>query len=327
MLEEAFRSFLQSQGISAQEIDGQINFIQSLERHLKTLAPTLRLEDLNQASVQSLVDFLIDTGDNTYQNFLAMVRYAKVIQNDAMFVSVFQHLDGCEVMENLHKKIAEFAGEDLRDIIFDEMPLPPLGLSGREKTLYTYRILNRMDAIFEETTCREIIKDCLRDLPEALYQEDKKDYYEICHQDIDQFLGLKGKKFIDTLERFRRGGDLFFGQKITKDVIEFIKSNTEIGQGVRVGNIIYETKIPYNTKAYMEESDPVKKRYQYCHCPWARESILKSAFVVPAMFCQCSAGFHKKRYEVVLGQALRAEVLKSVLKGDLICRFAIHLPE
>jgi predicted hydrocarbon binding protein len=45
------------------------------------------------------------------------------------------------------------------------------------------------------------------------------------------------------------------------------------------------------------------------------------------MFCQCSAGFHKKPYEIIFGQPVKAEVLESVLKGDDICRFAIYLPD
>jgi hypothetical protein len=47
---------------------------------------------------------------------------------------------------------------------------------------------------------------------------------------------------------------------------------------------------------------------------------------VSAQFCRCSAGFHKKPWEVIFDQKLEAEVLESVLQGDMRCRFAIHLP-
>jgi hypothetical protein len=37
------------------------------------------------------------------------------------------------------------------------------------------------------------------------------------------------------------------------------------------------------------------------------------------------AGFHKKPWEVIFGRTIQADVLESVLQGDMRCRFAIHL--
>jgi hypothetical protein len=270
---------------------------------------------------------MIDRSENTLENLQTLLFYAKMIGNNDLFVLIFQHLDGYEVFDNLFNKLGNVVGEDLRDIIFEEMPLPPLGLSAREKSLYTYRAMNRLEEIFEENTIRDLLKDSLRDLPESMYEINKRDYDIDCQKDIDCYLIKKGERFLETLRAYEREHKLFFGQEITDDVIAYVESNKEIGGGIRDGDIIYETKIPYNTKAYLSESDPETKRYYYCHCPWARESVRNSALKVSPIFCQCSAGFHKKPYEIIFGQALKAEVLKSVLKGDDICRFAIHLPE
>jgi hypothetical protein len=327
MKEKIFAEYLKGRGFSEEKIILQIKTIKELEKELQGRVQPWKFEDLNYASTQSFVDDLIDQSENSLENLLAMARYAKAIQNDEMFLCILPMLDGCEVMENLHKKLGDYVGEDLREIVFEGMPLPPLGLSGRDKSLYTYRILNRMMTIFDESTCREIIGYCLRDLPEIYYQDDKVDFYENSHQEIDEFLILKGKRFLTTLETCQKNGELFFGQKITDKVLDFVKQNPEIGQGVRNGDVIYETKIPYDTLAYLAEDDPVRKRYHYCHCPWARESLLKKAFVVPSIFCQCSAGFHKRRYEIIFGQPIQAKVVNSVLKGDLFCRFEIHLPD
>jgi hypothetical protein len=105
-----------------------------------------------------------------------------------------------------------------------------------------------------------------------------------------------------------------------------VRSDPEIGGGRRIGNIVYETKIPFMTKQYLAESDPTLKRYFYCHCPWAREAV-KSGEKVAPIFCNCSAGFHKKPWEAALSQKIRVDVLESVLQGDSRCRFAIHLPK
>ena len=110
-------------------------------------------------------------------------------------------------------------------------------------------------------------------------------------------------------------------------MIEYVRREPEIGQGVRVGNVIYETKIPHQAKEYLAETDEDKKRYYYCHCPWVKESLKAGRSDISPTFCNCSAAFHKRSWDVIYGQSLQADVLETVLKGDLRCRFAIHLPE
>jgi len=327
MREKAFREFLNAREMSVDEIGIRVNFIKIIEERLKEKVPTWTLEDVNGASSQSIVEDMIDRGENTIENLQTLFLYAILIDNKSLYLLLLQHLDGYEAFNNLHSKLAEVVGDDLRDVIFDEMPLPPLGMSAGEKSLYSYRIINRLEEIFEENTCRDILKDCLRDLPESMYQSHQKIFSEECNYDIDCYLLNKGEKFLQTLRQYQEAEKLFFGQEINEEVIAFVEANKEIGQGVREGNIIYETKIPYDTKAFLAEKEPNKKAYHYCHCPWARESLRKSSYIVSATFCQCSAGFHKKPYEMIFGQSIKAEVLQSVLNGDDVCRFAIFLPE
>ena len=327
MQEIIFHDFLSSRGCSPEEIDRQVNIILKMETNLQKSVPSWTLEDLNSSSTQAAVNELIDNGENSPENLIVMLRYAKAIDNRDMFKTLFAMLDGYEAMDNLSKKLAEHVGDELRDTVFEDLPLPPLGLSKPDKARYTYRIMKRMGEIFDEQVCREILSDSLRDLPDAYYAECKTEFYEICKANIDQYLKFKGQKFIDTLRDHKQRGELFFGQEITDDVIDFVKGNPEMGGGIRSGDVIYETKIPYNTKAYLAEIDPEKKRYHYCHCPWVKESIRHDTLKISATFCQCSAGFHKKPYEIIYESKLKSEVLMSVLWGDPVCRFAIYIPE
>jgi hypothetical protein len=80
------------------------------------------------------------------------------------------------------------------------------------------------------------------------------------------------------------------------------------------------------TKEYLAETDEQMRRYYYCHCPWVKEALKTDDARIPPTFCSCSAGFHKKRWEVIFDQPLRAEIVESVLKGDMWCQIAIHLP-
>jgi len=327
MDEKGFREYLQKRNLPQDEIDGHVAFIALMEERLVKKKPSWTFQDLNHCATQEVVDELIDNGENTLPNLLALARYAWHIQNIEMYVALFQMLDGYEAMDNLYQRLGEVVGDDLRDCVFDEMPLPPLGLSRHEKSRYNYQIMRRMDGIFGEASTRDLLQDSLRDLPDSLYQDAYQEYYKTCEGDIDRFLAFKNKQFTEVLQGYMERGDLFFGQEITDEVIAFVSSNPEIGGGVRVGNIVYETKIPYNTKAYLAETDPQKKRYHYCHCPWAKESLRHGALTVTPMWCQCSGGFHKRQYEVIFRKSIHAEVLQTVLQGDPVCRFAIHLPE
>jgi len=48
---------------------------------------------------------------------------------------------------------------------------------------------------------------------------------------------------------------IWYEQEITPEVLDFAKSNQEIQSGVRVGNKIYVTKIPFAPKQYLSERD------------------------------------------------------------------------
>lgn len=327
MREKAFRDYLVSRGFDELTVDQQVEAVRKIDTQLKSQVQGWSLEDLNHCTGQELVDGMIDRGENTMENLLALVRYAKVIDNRGLFVSIFQMLDGYEVMDNLYKKLGDVVGEDLRDGIFENLPLPPLGLSRYEKAHFTAEIMTRMEEVFGASTTRDLLQDCLRDLPDKYYPEERSDFYEVCEGDIDRYLVYRGEKFVELLRGYQERNELFFGQEITDDVIALVENNLEIGGGIREGNLIYQTKIPYNAKAYLAENDPLKKRYHYCHCPWAKESIRRETLTVSPTFCQCSAGFVKRPFEVIYGQTLKADVLESVLQGDAVCRFAIHIPE
>ena len=185
--------------------------------------------------------------------------------------------------------------------------------------------MERLEQMVDKETRSRIFSTSFRDLKDEYYQQDKRDYWEIGN--IDQYLDIKRKKYIAELEQIMVEGGLYFSQEITPEVIEYVRNNPEIEGGIRQGNLLYFTKIPYMAKQYLSETAPEMKRYYHCHCPWARESLRKGETPVSVQFCQCSSGFIKKSWEVIFDKPLQADLLESVLQGDLRCRFVIHLPE
>ncbi len=264
---------------------------------------------------------LIAEGQNTEENFLTLARYGLFIKHDAVFVAFLEVLDGGEAQENLYRRVGEHYGAALRDEVFAGIGIAPFGLPTVGKPRYMQPVIARLEHAIGVEACRVLLADSLRDLPDYVWE---RDIYLSC-ANVDEYLLRKKERFVAQLETCRREGRLFFAQEVTDAVLDYVRSEPEIGGGVRVGAIIYETKIPFMTQAYLDATDPTLKRYYYCHCPWAREAVKSGGFVTPT-FCNCSAGFHKKPWEAALGQKIRVEVLESVLQGDTRCRFAIHLP-
>jgi hypothetical protein len=261
---------------------------------------------------------------NTFDNYYAIVLYGRFLRDNALTLAALELVDGSEVLDNLFKKTGDVLGEARRDEIFAGVELVPMGTPNTEKPAMMEVMIEKLERA-EPDACRQILSSGLRDLPDEYYAEAKRKFEECAN--IDEYLLRKKQDLIAELEQIQREGRLYFNQEITDEVIELVRRDSEIGQGTRVGNIIYETKIPHQAKEYLAETDEDKRRYYYCHCPWVKESLKAGKSNISPAFCNCSAAFHKRPWEVIYGQTLHADVLETVLTGNLRCRFAIHLPD
>jgi predicted hydrocarbon binding protein len=76
-------------------------------------------------------------------------------------------------------------------------------------------------------------------------------------------------------------------------------------------------------KKYEKAKTAKEKRQAYCFCPLVRDYLDQD---VPITFCYCGAGWYRLQWEGAIGKSVKIDVVKSVLKGDDECQFAIHLP-
>ena len=91
----------------------------------------------------------------------------------------------------------------------------------------------------------------------------------------------------------------------------------------RRGSVIYTTKIPFNLEGYKNAKTQDEKKRKYCHCSLVRDYWNEE---ISPTFCNCSAGWYRQIWEGILKKPVRIEILKTLLKGDEICEFAIHIP-
>jgi hypothetical protein len=323
---DGFGRFLSERGFSEEQISARIEIAAGFEAFLEAQHGNGALDrPPDKADLLAFSELMIENEQNNWDNYYTLVLYGRYLKNEAVLITALTLIDGAEAMDTLYHKLGDVVSPEDREKLFEGADRPVLGSDTAEWPSVTQVVIERVvDELGEEDTIK-ILADSLRYLEDGWYKEAKAGYEN--SQDIDEFLVHKGNHLIEQLEKHRDEGTLFFTQPVTQEVIDFVESQPEIRQGVRQGSILYETKIPYLTTKFLAESDPDKRRYYYCHCPWVRESLQMDEVDVPPIFCNCSAGFHKKYWEVVLGQPLKAQVLETVLQGDERCRFAIHLPE
>jgi hypothetical protein len=317
---QGFRELLMTRKLTEEKITASIALAERFEAYLELAGGSPDAE-----TTWAFCNILIQEGKNSYDNFLTLARYGIFTKNNEIYLAVLELLDGAEAQPNLYQTVGQVFGEELRDEVFDGIGVSPLGRPSSDKPYDMFPAIDRLVEKVGETEVAQLLSACLRDLPDKYFTSERRKYRKA--SDIDDYLKKKHRSFVRLIRKCQREGELFFAQEITDQVVAFVKADQEIGSGVRDGNILYVSKIPYNAKQYLTETDPTLKRYYACHCPWAREAIKNGEVPLNAVFCNCSGGFHKKPWEIIFGQPLQVAVLESVLKGDLRCRFAIQLPE
>lgn len=321
---QEFENFLRERHQPEERISQHVQIMREFQEYLTaTQTPAIHAPRSDEA--QNFISFLKAAGRDTYDNVAALARYGLFTENRSLYLTALQFVDGGEVLDNLYDRLARSAGTHMRDQIFRGVQLPTIGSPLAERPVVMRTVIRRMEELLDEETFTSILSGCLRTLPPEWYQEDKEKYR--LAKNLDEYLDQRSLAYLAELEQIKDKGRLYFNQEITDEVIDFVRSQPEMARGVRRGNILYMAKIPYMAKEYLAENDERMKRYYYCHCPWVRASLKDGGATVSPRFCLCSSGYEKKAWEVIFDEPLVAEVVESVLRGDLRCTFAIHLPE
>lgn len=319
---KGFKQFAEEKKFKKSVVDASVRSILDFNQFLQNSE-----KDIDTASYDDFYKYsahLIRTRRNTPDNYLGILRYGYFTGKKDLIIGAMEVLDGSEVIENLSALLVREFNQNFRDEIFKGIKMPPLGMHPEKKPQYMRKLIQRLEKKINSERCARFLNQGLRDRYEEWRKPDREKYLK--SENIDVFLKNRRGEFISELEKHCNEKTLFFTQEITQEVIEFVKNDPLIESGVRSGDVIIIKKIPHMTKHYLEETDTRKKRYFYCHCPWVKEAFLESDKPLSPVFCNCSAGYYKAYWEIVLAQPVEVEVLESLLNGDSICKFAVHLP-
>jgi hypothetical protein len=268
---------------------------------------------------------LVARRENDRDRLLALARYCHLTHRDEAYIHFTAVLGRGELLDNLAKRLESIAGTEVRARVFEGIQPPPDGAPPEAAIGPTIAVVERMSSALPHPVCEQVLAGNLHGIPSSAFAGERERF--LAAASVETWLTERHARAVTELERHLAEGRLWFEQRITRPVVEFVRANPEILGGVREGGRILFTKIPYAPDEWLRETDPARKRYLACHCPLARESIPGPGPRVPAIFCNCSAGFEKLPFGAAFGVEPDVEVLESLLAGNDRCRFSIAIPE
>lgn len=190
------------------------------------------------------------------------------------------------------------------------------GSTKKEVVNWTRGAVSRLKALAGDDKAGEILTGCACQYPKPRLDPIRKKYAET--HGLGLVHDMLQEQFISTTKDFL---------KLTDDQLKDVVARGWGVAGVEKGHTIIATKMPYEFHEYWDALTPEERRYRYCHCHRVRESIREGGEPMPVTYCYCGAGFYKGIWEYILQRPVKVEVLESVLKGDDVCRIAVHLPK
>ena len=319
--ETLYRELLKDRGLSEDTIENAItrcieymDFLESEE---------ISLEESSVDDVKNYVKNLMDSGRNTLDRIDAVCMYTNILGYLDQYLYLAQMVGGAPLYQSYLNRTKEIAGEEVAEKVFGSLTLPPVGSTAEEFPEYTRKMMKQLTDVLSKETCIKILAGNHHNRSPQSFEEKRRLYLE--SNTLDEFLKRDHERVIELLEQHMREGRLWYRKQVTQEFIDYIKSDQERLSVRRIGDKLYIKQIPYEFEEYIAETDPVKKRYHFCHCHLARKSILEDP--VPSIFCHCSGGYLKQPYDYIFGEELEVEVIQSALAGDPECRFAVKLPE
>ena len=234
--------------------------------------------------------------------------------------------DDKKIIPTLKQEVCNRLGEKAWDILIDGIDVPD---PDTEKTLGCKNmrvIIERLESMADKETVKGILTRVRHGFGYTPINGPSKEFVE-CGCNLDVYLDKCRERRREEFIRHNTEGTKYWGDLIPDEVLDYLLNTEGILAPVRKGSQLHITRHPYDMNSYFKEIDERRKRVHYCHCLFARTSILSYDGTVSKTMCNCSLGLIISNWEETLGVRLDGDVIESVLGGDDICRFVIYLPD
>jgi hypothetical protein len=318
MLEGKFREYLKSKKIDPTTLDSYVESVREFDLFVKK---EFQISGISKSLLYQTRFYIKRLKMNNKEKALflnALKNYGVAVNEERVVGNANRLLGRGGWLSRLAETIDEYVDEETRKKIMNAGGAIKHSSTANKKAKWTKCMLDCLEVNVDKETCKKILQNNLhyKNPKTPSHMKLKRMYKKMGIDSVLEFLHNKWKTNV---------GDRF---GYDSPEYKFVANDSTIEAGKRDGNVIFVSKIPFKLAEYLNAEIDKDKRYYYCHCGWVRASIQKSdEEQISPTFCNCSGGWHKIHFETIFGQTLEVDIVKSVLKGDEICTFAIHIPE
>lgn len=316
------KKYYAENGFSEYETEIAASALFSFNEYISRRKSAIELCSVNE--MKRYLSLLIQKRENTQKNLLALARSAYLAENNEVYIYFTSIIERETIIKNIRENTEKTIGKGRTDAIFDSIIPPVSGAPPETAYSFTRELVETMERTLPTDECRDALTANAHGIPKEAFQKEKDFFNESTN--LQTYLEDSHKRIIKTLQEHADSGKVWFEQKITQTVVDYVKSHKEVLGGVLKEGKIYWTKIPYDTEAWLAEKDPRMKRYFACHCPMAREVLADAEERIPRAWCNCTSGFVKQRFNAIFEEDVQVDLLETVLDNQDRCRFAIHVP-
>lgn len=306
-------------GCTTTEIENAISAVKKCNKFFGN-----KIDEVDISKIKEYLLKLIEDKQNSIEELLALARYFLLEDKKDIYIFFTQIFGSLGVVEEIKKRMIKTVGIKKTEHVFQGLIEPVLGTTPDAMPGFTNSFMKNIEDNLTEEEMKKVLAGNNHQIPVSAMLSEKEAYEKAANLEV--YLRERHQRKVDVLERHKKEGKVWFEQVINQEVIDYVRGDQEILSAVLKDGSLYITKIPYDTKAFLEAETEQEKRYAACHCAFARESIPKGLSMDPN-WCYCSAGFAKFPFEIIFGRDLDIELLETPLKGDLRCRFRIPLPK
>jgi len=323
MQREALIDLYQRNKLPQTDLEEALDFLNEMENFIITEKDQFPLEMIGTKELDHIIEHLVIEDMNTIKYFVILMRYFQVTKRNDLFIHMTKFTGSIGVMESILKRLQKMVDQKTYEQALAQIIIPKLGTKLNEMPRFTNMLMTYLEKMLTSKQIETVLSNNHHHIPKEAFIEEKV-YYESA-ETLDEYLKDLHLRKVNELESCLQENRVWYEQNITREVIDFVKNNQEILSAIRKDDKLYITKIPYDTKAYLEANTPEDKKYHVCHCPFVKSIFLDNKYRVSPTWCYCSGGFSKVPFEVIFDQELTIELIDTPLKGDELCRFAIPL--
>lgn len=113
---------------------------------------------------------------NSWENFLALLKYSRFVNNREMEIVLLELLDGSDVLENLSDILLQTVGKEKHDDIFEGIEPPPIGTYRKDKLVITRKFMERLEEKLDEKIWKEVLSSGSHANPKKEYLPERKKF-------------------------------------------------------------------------------------------------------------------------------------------------------